>query len=64
MVLAAHSRLQASLDGTKIVGVNEAATTTRTVFVFDVNSATVVGSRTLAGASTILGVAPDGSCRG
>lgn len=61
MALAAHSRLQASLDGTKIVGVNEAATTTRTVFVFDVNSATVVGSRTLAGASTILGVAPDGS---
>ena len=61
MALAAHSRLVASADGTKIVGVNETSTTARDVFVFDVNSATVVGSRSLSGASTILGAAPDGS---
>jgi uncharacterized protein (TIGR03437 family) len=61
MALAAHSRLQASSDGAKIIGVNETSTTARNVFVFDVASATVVGARYLTGASTILGVAPDGS---
>ncbi len=61
MALAAHSRLVASLDGTKIVGVNETSTTARSAFVFDVASATVVGARTLTGATTILAAAPDGS---
>jgi len=61
MALAAHSRLVASLDGSKIIGVNETSTTARSVYVFDVASATVIGARTLSGATTILGVAPDGS---
>ena len=62
MALAAHSRLVASADGTKIVGVNETSAAARSVYVYDVNSATVVGARTLAGAATtILAVAPDGS---
>jgi len=61
MALAARSRLQASADGAKIVGVNVVSTTTRSVFVFDVNSATVVGARYLAGAETVLAVSPDGS---
>ena len=61
MALAAHSRLAASVDGTTIVGVNETSGTARDVFVFNVNSATVLGSRSLSGATTILAVAPDGS---
>ncbi len=61
MALAAHSRLAASLDGTKIMGVNLTSAAARSVYVFDVASATVVGARTLTGATTILAAAPDGS---
>src|ERR1039458_7941174 len=41
---ASKSQLQASADGTKIIGVNMQAAT-RTVFVFDVASSTVLASR-------------------
>ena len=60
MYFASKSQLQATLDGTKIIGVNQQAST-RTVFVFDVASSTVLASRTIAGTSPILAVAPDGS---
>jgi uncharacterized protein (TIGR03437 family) len=58
--LASHARLVATPNGSTIVGVHESATG-RTVFVYDVPSATVLRSRTLAGVSPILAVAPDGS---
>lgn len=60
MFLAARSRLQASLDGRTIVGVNELANNTRTVFVFDAVSSTVLGSRNLAAISPVLAVSADG----
>jgi len=61
MYFAAKSQLQATPDGTKIVGVNQLANNTRTVFVFDVASSTVLASRNVAGTSPILAVSPDGS---
>jgi uncharacterized protein (TIGR03437 family) len=60
MAQASRARLQASADGKTIVGVHEQATS-RYVFVFDVASAKVLGSRNLAGASAVLAVSPDGS---
>jgi uncharacterized protein (TIGR03437 family) len=60
MALASHARLQASQDGRTIVGVHEAAAT-RTAFVFDVNSSTVLSSRTVPAISPVLAVSPDGS---
>jgi uncharacterized protein (TIGR03437 family) len=60
MYFASKSQLQATLDGTKIIGVNQQAST-RTVFVFDVASSTVLASRTIAATSPILAVSPDGS---
>ena len=59
--LAAHARLQASQDGRTIIGVHELANNTRTVFVFDANSSTVLGARNIAVISPILAVSPDGS---
>jgi uncharacterized protein (TIGR03437 family) len=60
MYFASKSQLQATPDGTRIVGVNQQAST-RTVFVFDVASSTVLASRTIAATSPILAVSPDGS---
>ena len=60
MYFASKSQLQATPDGTKIIGVNQQAST-RTVFVFDVASSTVFASRTIAATSPILAVSPDGS---
>jgi uncharacterized protein (TIGR03437 family) len=60
MYFASKSQLQATLDGTRIIGVNQQAST-RTVFVFDVASSTVLASRTIAATSPILAVSPDGS---
>lgn len=56
---AARAKLQASADGKVIVGAHMNGT--RTVFVFDVNSATVLRARTVAGISSVLAVSPDGS---
>jgi uncharacterized protein (TIGR03437 family) len=61
MALAAHAHLQASLDGTKIVGVHELANNSRTVFVFDVNSSTVLASRNIGVISPVLAISPDNS---
>ena len=60
MYFASKSQLQATLDGSQIIGVNQTAST-RTVFVFDVASSTVLASRTISGISPILAVSPDGS---
>jgi uncharacterized protein (TIGR03437 family) len=57
---AAKSRLQASQDGKLIIGVNLQAAT-RTVFVFDVASSTVLASRVVPVVSETLAVSPDGS---
>jgi len=59
--LQSPSQLAASLDGRFIIGVNLPNTTTRTVFVYEVASATVLRSRTVASASSVLAVSPDGS---
>jgi len=59
MYFASKSQLQATLDGTKIIGVNQLANNTRMVFVFDVASSTVFASRNIAATSPILAVSPD-----
>jgi len=59
--LASHARLQPTTDGKTIIGVHEFANNTRTVFVYDVASATVLRSRTVAVISPVLAVSPDGS---
>ena len=61
MALASHAHLQPSQDGRTIVGVHELANNTRTVFVFDVNSSTVLGTRNIAVISPVLAVSPDAS---
>ena len=58
--LGSHARLAASPDGKTIIGVHN-YTTTRTVFVYNPASATVLASRTVAGISPILAVSADGS---
>jgi uncharacterized protein (TIGR03437 family) len=59
MALASHSHLQATPDGTIIVGVHELANNTRTVFVYQVASATVLLARNVAAISPVLAVSPD-----
>ena len=61
MALAARGILRASPDGRTIVGMHNLANNTNTVFVFDVNSSTVLGSRNLGPISPVLAVSPDGS---
>jgi uncharacterized protein (TIGR03437 family) len=56
---AARAKLQSSADGRTIIGVH--MTGARTVFVFDVNSATVLRARTIGGISSVLAVSPDAS---
>jgi uncharacterized protein (TIGR03437 family) len=57
---AARAKLQASADGRTIIGVHMTANS-RTVFVYDVNSSTVLRARSVAGISSVLAVSPDGS---
>jgi uncharacterized protein (TIGR03437 family) len=59
--LQGRARLAASADGRLIVGVHNLANNTRTVFVYDTRSATVLRSRNLAGAAPALAIAPDGA---
>ena len=60
--LQSRSQLTASRDGAFIVGVNiPTGATTRAVFVYEVASATVLRSRTVSSASSVISVAPDGS---
>jgi uncharacterized protein (TIGR03437 family) len=59
--LASHSQLAASKDGNYIIGVNLPNANSRTVFVYEVVSGTMLRSRNIANASSVLAVAPDGS---
>jgi uncharacterized protein (TIGR03437 family) len=59
--VTSRSYLQTSADGRFIIGVNIPNAANRAVFVFEVASGTVLRSRTVAGVSSVLSVAPDGS---
>ncbi len=59
--LISRSFLDASRDGRYIIGMNVPNAQARAVFVYEVASATVLRSRTIAGVSSVLSVAPDGS---
>jgi uncharacterized protein (TIGR03437 family) len=61
MALASHSHLVATPDGKTIIGVHELANNTRTVYVYESASSTVLAARNVAGISPVLAVSPDGS---
>ena len=56
-----RAQLTATVDGTLIVGLNLPNATTRVVFVYEVASGTVLRSRAIAGASSVISIAPDKS---
>ena len=58
---ANRSQLLASADGRFIVGVNLPNAASRSVFVYEVASSSVLRSRTLTGASSVLALAADNS---
>lgn len=60
-ILANRSYLATSEDGSYIIGVNIPNTGNRTVFVYEVASATIQRSRTVTNISSTLAVSPDGS---
>jgi uncharacterized protein (TIGR03437 family) len=57
--LASRSYLQASPDGSLIIGVNLPNTAQRVVFVYEAASGTVLASRAVASISSVVSVAPD-----
>ncbi len=58
--LSSRGQLSASRDGSIIVGVNiPAANNSRTAFVYETSSGTVLRSRNVTGASSVLSVSPD-----
>ena len=59
--LAVRSQLIANADGSLIIGSNVPTATTRSVFVYESVSATVLRSRRVANLSSVLAVSPDGS---
>jgi len=59
--LASRSQLRASEDGRFIVGVNIPNNAGRVAFVYESASGTVLRSRAIAGVSSVLSIAPDGS---
>ncbi len=59
--LAVRSQLIASRDGSVIIGSNVPTTTTRSVFVYETASSTVLRARRVANLSSVLAVSPDGS---
>ncbi|HET8547346.1 MAG TPA: beta-propeller fold lactonase family protein, partial [Bryobacteraceae bacterium] len=58
-VLPSRSYLQASPDGSIIIGVNLPNAAQRVVFVYEAASGTVLASRTVASISNVLSVSPD-----
>ena len=58
--LSYRSQLIATKDGERIIGLNLSGSN-RIVFVYEVASGTVLRSRVVSGASTVLSVSPDGS---
>src|ERR1051326_4484203 len=59
--LASRSQLTVTPDGSYIIGANISTGTTRVVFVYEVASGTVLRTRLVSNASTVVAVAPDGS---
>ncbi len=59
--LANRSQLMASGDGSRIIGLNNPNQNSRTVFVYEVASGTILKSRTVGSISNVLSVSPDGS---
>ena len=59
--LSNRSQLLASKDGTKIIGVNIPNNNSRSVFVFEVASGTILRTRSVTNVSSVLAVSPDGS---
>ncbi len=59
--LTPRSQLRATDDGNWIVGINIPNNATRTVFLFEVASGTVLRSRTVNGVSSVLSISPDAS---
>src|SRR5713101_5889043 len=58
--LSTRSALLATKDGTLIIGVNNTAANTRSVFVYEVASSTVLRARTVNFISNVLSISPDG----
>jgi uncharacterized protein (TIGR03437 family) len=58
---SSRSRLQATRDGAYVIGINNPTSSSRTVFVYETASATVLLSRTVTNISTVLAVSRDGS---
>lgn len=61
VAFAARTNLIATRDRATIIGFAAGGTNDRTLFVFDVNSGTVLRSRRVNETSTVLSVSPDGS---
>lgn len=59
--LAVRAHLVATPDGQTIIGVHEPANNTRSIFVYQVSSATVLRSRTVPTSTAVLAVSADGS---
>jgi uncharacterized protein (TIGR03437 family) len=59
--LAVRSHLMANRDGSVIIGSNVPTATTRSVFVYETASSTVLRSRRVNNLSSVLAVSPDGS---
>lgn len=57
---ASRSQLIATPSGDFIVGLNIPTTTSRTVFLYEVASATILRSRSVTNLSSVLSVSPDG----
>lgn len=58
---ASQSHLVATPDGRLIIGLNNPTTTTRSVFVFETASGSVLRSRTVTNISSVISVSPDGT---
>ncbi len=56
-----YSKLITTPDGQFIIGLTNPTTTTTYLFVYEVDSGTVLRSRQVTGQSTVLSVSPDGS---
>lgn len=61
LALASRSRLIATPDGRYIIGLTNINSSTGVAFVYEVASGSVLRSRTVGNASTVLSVSPDGS---
>src|SRR5262249_9557148 len=59
--LATRSALLSTPDRLRIIGVNNPSANTRSVFVYEVASSTILRARTVSFVSNVLSISPDGS---